>query len=326
MKFDVSERWAAIVNPVAGKGRGLSDWPVISDLLREAGISVDARFTLRKYHATELAVSVIREGYRQIIIVGGDGTIHEAVNGFFIQKECPTQDILMAVIAVGTGNDWIRMYGIPRNYVDAIRSIGECHSFLQDVGRVSYYESKVHQTRYLTNVAGVGYDAAVCRGFNMLKERGYKGKWMYLWSVFREAVRYRSSRVRVEVDGMERFVGRLFTATIGIGKYTAGGLTQTPDAVADDGLFDLTVIPQMNRIKLFSRFKVVFTGDIYSIRGISLFRGGKLSISSDPPIRLEIDGEILGCSDFTFDIVERAIRVIVSEKFIREQQNKHRND
>lgn len=317
--FDVTERWVAIVNPVAGKGRGLSDWPVISDLLREAGIKVDARFTLRKYHATELAVGAIRDGYRRVIVVGGDGTIHETVNGFFIQQECPTRLITMAVIAVGTGNDWIRMFGIPRNYIDAIRSITQEYTFLQDVGRVSYYESKVRQTRYLTNVGGVGYDAAVCRGFNRLKERGYKGKWMYLINVFRQAVSYRSSQVRIEVDGIERFAGRLFTATIGIGKYTAGGLTQTPNAVADDGLFDLTVIPQMNRIKLFSRFKVVYTGNIYDIRGISLLRGGHLRITSTPEIMLEIDGEILGYSDFEFEIIERAIRVIVSEKFLAEQ-------
>jgi YegS/Rv2252/BmrU family lipid kinase len=316
--FDISSRWAAIVNPVAGSGRGLTDWPQISGLLRDEGIAVDAMFTLHKYHATELAVTAVRQGYRRIIVVGGDGTIHETVNGFFIQRECPTTDILMAVIAVGTGNDWIRMFGIPRNYVDAIRSIRQGHAFLQDVGRVSYYESKVHQTRYLANVAGVGYDAAVCRGFNRLKEKGYRGNWIYLFNVFREAVRYRTRRVRIEVDGEEVFAGKLFTGTIGICKYTAGGLTQTPNAIPDDGLFDLTVIPAMNRVRLFSRFRTVYTGNIYDIPRISLFRGGSIRIHAEQPIRLEIDGEILGYSDFEFKILERAIRVVVSEKFIQD--------
>lgn len=318
--LDISQRWAAIVNPVAGSGRGLTDWPQISGLLRDAGIAVDAMFTLHKYHATELTVTAVKQGYRHIIVVGGDGTIHETVNGFFIQRECPTTHILMAVIAVGTGNDWIRMFGIPRNYVDAIRSIREGHSFLQDVGRVSYYESKVHQVRYLANVAGVAYDAAVCRGFNVLKEKGYRGKWIYLFSAFREAVRYRTRRVRIEVDGEEVFRGKLFTGTIGICKYTAGGLTQTPNAIADDGLFDLTVIPNMNRIRLFRRFRVVYTGNIYDIPKISLFRGGQIRIEAERPIRLELDGEILGFSDFEFRIVERALRVVVSEKFIRDRK------
>lgn len=317
--FDISQRWAAIVNPVAGSGRGLTDWPQISGLLRDEGIAVDAMFTLHKYHATELAVAAVRQGYRRIIVVGGDGTIHETVNGFFIQQECPTTDILMAVIAVGTGNDWIRMFGIPRNYVDAIRSIREGHAFLQDVGKVSYYESKVHQTRYLANVAGFGYDAAVCRSFNRLKEKGCRGKWIYLFSVFREALRYRTRRVRVEVDGEEVFDGKLFTGTVGICKYTAGGLSQTPNAIADDGLFDLTVIPAMNRVRLFSRFRVVYTGNIYDIPRVSLFRGDSIRVHAERPIRLEIDGEILGYSDFEFRIVERAVRVVVSEKFIRDR-------
>ncbi len=318
MKFDITERWAAIVNPVAGKGRGLTDWPLISDLLREAGIAVDALFTMRKYHATELAVMAAQQGYRRIIIVGGDGTIHEVVNGLFIQQACPTTDVLLAVIAVGTGNDWIRMFGIPRGYHDAIRSIKEGHAFLQDVGRVDYYESRVKQTRYLANVSGVGYDAAVCRGFNRLKDKGYKGSWIYVFSAFREAVRHRATRTVIAVDGEEVFRGRLFSATVGICKYTAGGLTQTPRAIADDGLFDLTIIPQSNRLLLFRRFKVVYTGRIYDIPSILFFRGGRIEITSTPPIRLEIDGEILGESDFTYQIVERAIRVVVSEKFIRD--------
>ncbi len=316
MQFDISERWTAIVNPVAGRGRGLKDWPMISDLMRERGIAVDAVFTLHKYHATELTVQAIKQGYRRIIVVGGDGTIHETVNGFFIQQECPTTDILMAVIAVGTGNDWIRMFGIPRNYPDAIRSIRAGNAFLQDVGRVNYYESRVHQVRYLANVSGVGYDARVCRGFNKLKEKGYRGRWLYLFNALLEALRYRSKQARITVDGVERFVGKLFSASIGICKYTGGGMSQTPDAVADDGLFDLTVIPQMNKLRLLSRFGVVYTGRIYDVPGVTLLRGSRIRIESQPPIRLEIDGEILGHSDFEFQILERAIRVVVSEKFM----------
>lgn len=320
MQFDISERWAAIVNPVAGEGRGLKDWPLISDLLRAEGIAVDALFTLHKYHATELTVRAIKQGYRKIIVVGGDGTIHETVNGFFIQQECPTTDILMAVIAVGTGNDWIRMFGIPRNYIDAIRSIKAGHAFLQDVGRVTYYEAKVHQTRYLANASGAGYDAMICRGFNKLKEKGYRGKWMYLFNSIKEGIKYRSTQARIVVDGEERFRGKLFSASIGVCKYTGGGMQQTPNAVADDGLFDLTVVPQMNKFSLFRHFKTLYTGRIYDVPGVSLFRGGHISIESDPPIRLEIDGEILGSSDFEFYILERAIRVVVSDKFIEENR------
>ena len=89
------------------------------------------------------------------------------------------------------------------------------------------------------------------------------------------------------------------------------------NAFGRHGLFDLTVIPNMNRVRLFRRFRVVYTGNIYDIPQIRLFRGGRIEVQADRPVRLEIDGEILGYSDFEFQIIERAVRVVVSEKFIR---------
>ncbi|MEG2480231.1 MAG: diacylglycerol kinase family lipid kinase, partial [Mucinivorans sp.] len=208
-------------------------------------------------------------------------------------------------------------FGIARTYPDAVHSIVQGHTFLQDVGRVNYHECRVPQVRYLANVAGVAYDAAVCAGFNKLHQRGYRGKWLYVWSAFCEAIRYRSKPAVVEVDGVKVFEGRLFTATIGVCKYTGGGLSQTPLAVADDGLFDLTIIPQMNRVLMFARhWHTLFDGRIYEIPRVTLHRGARIIIKSQPPIRLELDGEILGESGIDFLNIEKAIRVIVSEKFL----------
>lgn len=315
-KFDRSSRWFAIVNPVAGKGNGLKDWPQISSLLHRAGVAVDSLFTLHKFHATELVVHAVEQGYRHIIVVGGDGTIHETINGLFIQKLVSTSEVTLSVIAVGTGNDWIRMFGIPRNYTQAIRSISEGHTFLQDVARVSYFESRVPQVRYLANVGGVAYDAAVCRDFNRLKERGYRGTWLYVQSALKNAVSYRCRRTRITVDGRVVFDGKLFTATIGIGKYTGGGLSQTPYAIPDDGLFDLTIIPKMNRVKLFLRFGTLYNDNIYNISGVELFRGSSMRIWADPSTRLELDGEILGYSDIEATIIPRCVRVIVSSRYL----------
>ncbi len=316
MNEDLSTRWYTIINPIAGRGKGLTDWPQISALLHQSGIEFDAHFTERKFHAIEMAFEAVSYGYRRIIIVGGDGTLHETVCGLMMQQEVASTDVLLAVFAVGTGNDWMRMFGIPKLYNDVVRSIQQGHTFLQDVGRVTYYESKVQQTRYLCNVGGVAYDAAVCRSVNRLKEKGLKGTWLYIRSAFVQAVKFKSHPTYVFCDGKQVFSGRLFTATIGIGKYTAGGLSQTPYAVADDGLFDMTIIPEMNRFKLFTRFRTVYNDNIYNINGVTLHRGSKLEIKCDGEINLELDGEILGVSDFTFEIVEKAIKVIVSEKFI----------
>lgn len=317
VNIDIPDRWFAIVNPVAGKGNGLRDWPQISALLNQAGVVVDSLFTLHKFHATELIVWAITQGYRKVIVVGGDGTIHETINGLFLQSKVPTEQITISVIAVGTGNDWIRMFGIARNYTEAIRAICEGHTFLQDVGRVTYFESRVPQVRYLANVGGVAYDAAVCGDFNRLKERGYRGNWLYVRSALKNAISYRCKKTIIVADGKTIFEGKLFSATIGIGKYTGGGMSQTPYAIPDDGLFDLTVIPKMNRLKLFARFGTLYTDNIYNISGVELHRAAHLRVVSDPATRLELDGEILGLSDFTFTTIPRSVCVVVSSSYLQ---------
>ena len=94
-------RWFVIVNPVAGGGRGLDHFPLISKLLRDAGIQTEPVFTEHKFHATELTVSAVKQGFRRIIAVGGDGTLHEVVNGLFLQQTVDPREVLLAVVAVG---------------------------------------------------------------------------------------------------------------------------------------------------------------------------------------------------------------------------------
>ena len=96
-------RWFVIVNPVAGGGRGLDHFPLISKLLRDAGIQTEPVFTEHKFHATELTVSAVKQGFRRIIAVGGDGTLHEVVNGLFIQQTVDPREVLLAVVAVERG-------------------------------------------------------------------------------------------------------------------------------------------------------------------------------------------------------------------------------
>ncbi len=318
---EISTRWLAIVNPVAGHGRGLRDWPAISSHLFGAGVPFDAMFTERKFHATEITVTALNRGYRKIIIIGGDGTIHETVHGLMLQSDVLPKEVLLSVVAVGTGNDWIRMFGIPTTYPEAVKAIVDEHSFLQDIGKVTYHETRVPQTRYLANVGGVAYDAEVCRGFNRLHQKGrYFGKWLYVISALKQAVLYKCKSVIIEADGVKIFEGKLFTATIAINKYTGGGLSQTPLAVPDDGLFDITIIPKMNRLMMFIRhWYRIYDDSIYKIPKVTHHRAEHIIIKAHPPISLELDGEILGQSGFDFKIIERAIKVVVSEKYLTEK-------
>lgn len=315
---DLTDRWFVIVNPVAGSGRGLIDFPQISKLLRNDDIRHDAVFTEHKHHATELTVTAANQGYRKIIVIGGDGTLNEVVNGLFIQKTVEPCEILLAVIAVGTGNDWVRTFGIPQHYSEAIRAIREERSFLQDVGTVTYTESHYTQTRYMANVAGLGFDAHVISTFNHLKMKGYKGGWMYLYSILKSYFRYKSSGARIWVDDEVVFNDLMFSLAIGICKYNGGGVQQLPNALADDGLLDLTIIRPVHWWHIVFRLKKLFNGDIYQIGHVIHAQGCKVRIEAAPSIQLETDGELMGGTPVEVNIRQRAIRVVVTREFLGE--------
>ena len=322
MAQQTSERWFVVVNPVSGGGKGLEDFPRISHLLRENGIEHDPAFTEHRYHATELAVEAVNRGYRKIIVVGGDGTLNEVVNGLFLQKQCEPKGVLLAVIAVGTGNDWVRTFGIPRNYTAAIRAIKEGHSFLQDVGKVVYTESKVEHTRYMANVAGLGFDAYVIQIFNHLKLKGYKGKWLYLYSLLRGFFSAKPAGVTIEVDGKIIYNKLLFSLAVGICRYNGGGIQQLPRAVANDGLLDLTIIRPVHWWHVVFRAKRLFNGQIYSIGHVQHAQGKQVKITSAPPMPLETDGELQGGTPVTISVVQQAIKVVVTKESLQHNESK----
>lgn len=315
-----SHKWFVIVNPVAGDGRGLDDFPRISKLLRDNRIACESVFTEHKFHAVELTVEAVRRGFRHIIVAGGDGTLHEVVNGLFIQQVVAPHEVTLAVIAVGTGNDWIRMFGIPRNYGEAIRAIAQGCSFLQDVGEVSYEESKYRQSRYMANVAGAGFDSLMVRRYAHLKKKGFHSRWLYRWAVVRSFFFYKSTGVKVWVDDRLVYNDLLFSLAIGVGKYNSGGVQQLPDAVADDGMFDLSLIRPIHFWHILFRFHKLFNGDIYQIRHVLRERGSRIRIASSPEMEVEVDGELLGHTPFEFTVCRRAIRVVVTRDFLRSRE------
>ncbi len=310
-----TEKWMVIVNPKAGSGRGLKDWPIISNQMYNSGLRFTCVFTEHKFHAIELTVKAINDGFRHIVAVGGDGTIHEVVNGIFIQKEVPTTDIYLAVIPAGTGNDWIRMYGISSTYSEAVDALVQKRTVLQDVGKVEFFETRVPHVRYMANVAGLGFDAVVNLKYNNLKDQGKYGKSLYLRSTLNTFLKYTSKHFDIKVDGEPFYNGMVFSGAVGIGKYNGGGMQQTPNAAVDDGLMDLTIITHMSKFKVLRKFKMLFTGKIYSLPSV-LFRQCKtIEINTTPETRIEIDGEAVGTSPFRFELVPRSIRVVVGHSY-----------
>lgn len=313
--LSIAERWFVIINPVAGKCKGLSDWPIISKLLRDNNISYDAVFTEKKYHAVELSVEAINKSYRKIIVVGGDGTMHEVVNGLFLQKKVPTTEVTIAVVPVGSGNDWVRMYGIPHKYTDCVLAIVKGRSILQDIGYLSYYESKVKQHRYMANMTGFGLDGYVNERYTRKKQAGKTtGRLTYLMTLIKALITYRPIKTKLWVDGEMVLDAKVMTGAIAIGRYNGGGMLQAPNAIVDDGLFDITIIKGGTAFTVLRYFKSLFNGNIYNVPHAQFYRGKDIRIETEKGI-IEVDGEPLGIAPFEFTGFQQRLKVVVGNTY-----------
>lgn len=307
----MEQTWFAVVNPQAGGGKVKTDWPKIKNCLNETGVKFVSAFTEFKCHAVQITVDAINHGYRKFIAVGGDGTLNEVINGIFIQKQVPTTDLVVGVIAVGSGNDWFRMYRYPSNYLGQAQILLNGKAFEQDVGMAQFVETGVQKTRYFVNSAGSGFDAKVVESTSNLKIPGNNGKRSYVWSLLKALINYHSTRVRVAVDDF-CLHETVFSLSCGIGRYSGEGMQQSPKALTDDGLFDMTIIRKLSKLNVIASIPMLYNGSLLKHARVMCVRGREVNIQSEPPIDLEVDGEMLGQSPFRFTILPRAIRVMVN--------------
>ena len=315
-----TDKWLVIVNPHAGVGLAGKDWPQIEKLLISEEFQFESVHTTHPFHAIDIARTFVEvQGFKKILAVGGDGTLNEVVNGIFQQQRFPTQEITLGMITVGTGNDWGRMYAFPKKYEKAIRVIKNEKCFLQDVGKVKYRYDTEDKSRYFINMAGMGYDALVARKTNLMKAKGKGGTLAYLYNLVTGLFQYENTHLHIKIDDKEVFNGKVFSMSIGICKYNGGGMMQLPNAIPDDGLFDVTVIKKTSKLRVVRNIKNLYDGSFLALPEVETFTGRTITITSNPPhsIDLETDGESLGKSPLDFEIIEKAVRLVVRKKALK---------
>lgn len=307
-----SGEWFVIVNPNAGRKKGEKDWLEIAALLNDAGVKFTNVFTEHPNHAVKLARKYVEAGFKKIIVVGGDGTLNEVVNGVFTQTKYPTKDIILSMIPVGTGNDWGRSFNIPTNYKKAIELIAREKTFVQDVGKVQYISKDLLKQRHFINMAGLGFDAMVARRTNKVKSEGKSGPFSYLISLFSSLINYNHKKVKIKMDDAE-LKADVFTMSVAICRFNGGGMMQAPNAIPDDGLFDVTVITRLSRLLVIRSVKKLYDGSYLKMPQVKTFRSQKVEIESDPIMFLETDGESLGHTPMTFEVVPLSIQMVVGD-------------
>jgi YegS/Rv2252/BmrU family lipid kinase len=308
----MSDSWKVIVSSLSGSGKAGSEWPKIKDRLKARGISYTVSFTKYRFHAREIAIEALKEGLRQIIVVGGDGALHEVLSGIMSQSEVPSNQVTLAIIPIGSGNDWARLHEIPKGIDDVTDVIARGKSVVQDVAKVESVMDGAPFISYMVNIGGLGFDAQGCHNFDLEKNEGKAGDAQYLKCLLKGFMGYDSRPFRIVTDGNLFYEGDVFSVAMGIGKYSGGGMMQTPDAVFDDGLIDLTVIKDIPKSKILRKIPTLFTGKIHEVKEVMQTRARVIEISADPESFVEVDGEAVGFSPIRVEVIPAAIRVITN--------------
>jgi YegS/Rv2252/BmrU family lipid kinase len=304
--------WIAIINMAAGGGKTRTDWPFIEQILQREEVQYEPFFTDRRLHASIIARNKIKEGYSKIIVVGGDGTMNEVINGVFAQNRIQTTEVMLGMISVGTGNDWARTFNIPADYEGAVRTIKQQRTFIQDAGLVHYRKNGKEWKRYFINIAGLGFGARVVERTNRAKEKGKSGPFLYFYYIFYSLMRYRAKKAVIEIDGTS-YIRKIFSLNVGIGKYNGGGMIQVPHAIADDGLYSITLIKKIGKLNVIANMKKLYNGKITQHSKVETYMARSVQINGSSLLKVETDGESLGHGPVSFEIIPRSVTVISGE-------------
>lgn len=305
-----SDNWFIIVNPASGSNKGEKDWPIIRALLDSEGISYEFVFTNKKEHAIEIVKEQTARGFCRFVSAGGDGTLNETINGAILQRNIPHNQIVIGIIPIGTGNDWSRMFGIPTDYSEAIQCIKKMHTTMHDIGFVKYSDSG-SQLRYFINMAGMGFDSKVIEQIAARNPKR-KGKLVYITSLLRSLIAHKNQKIQINIDD-KLYTESVFSMNLGICRYSGGGMLQAPKALHDDELYDITVMKDLKKLEILFNLPKLYNGNLLKHRKIDGFRGKEILIESDEPLRLEVDGELLGYAPFAFGLLPRYLKLVIAE-------------
>ena len=328
--------WCAVVNIFAASRKAVSLWKKAEERLKDDHIPFNVLYTGDEGNAMKLTFSACEKGSRRFIAVGGDGTVHDVLEGimsyvdaFREQTDVTLSDFTLAVIPVGSGNDWIKTAGIPKDVAKAASLLGNGAVSRQDVVRVSLLdpgmlpEEKVLKVSYMANVGGVGLDARVCEKVNKAKQRGRRGRKLYVSALIYNIINRVPSFARVLCDGKEVFAGAFLSMAFGLGKYSGGGMRQTPDAELDDGLLDMTIIPDLPLMKIAKEAPKLFNGRFLTVSELVTSKSRSITVIPfdealpccfTPGEPVEVDGEVIGLAPVRFDVIDDQLNILVSRK------------
>ncbi|OGO43646.1 MAG: hypothetical protein A2Z04_02020 [Chloroflexi bacterium RBG_16_57_9] len=295
------DRIKVIANPSAGRGIVGARLPLLEGVLRAEGAAYDLVRTSRPGEAVELARQAKRDGFETVVAVGGDGTIHEIVNGLF-QAAGDGVAGTLGIVPLGSGNDFVKILDIPGDPVSACRHLFRGKTRLIDAGRLNNI--------FFVNSAGTGFDALVALESHKIKR--LTGLPRYFIAVLRTLLlNYQTPTATITFNG-QTIRQRITLTSIGNGRSAGGGFLLTPDATCDDGLFDMAIARALSRRAILGLIPHVLRGTHIDKEPVTMARAAHILIELDAPLPVYADGEIIfeATQRVELEVLPRRLRVI----------------
>jgi YegS/Rv2252/BmrU family lipid kinase len=299
--------WYVIVNPASGLARRFAQPGQIEESLTALGIVFELHRTSQSGDAQQLAHGAFACGWRDFVVAGGDGTAHEVVNGIMVARGFSQETFTLALLPLGTGNDWARSLRVPKRLNAACLLLTTGRPTPCDVGKVEYGERDQRKTRYFVNMAGVGFDGHVVRH---LQYRA-PGRLQYLLGLIRSSRSFRAPEMAIRADNWSHS-GRTLAVFVCIGCFLGGGMRIAPQAKIDDGLFEVTIVENMSGMQILMQIPRLFLGSLAASKQVQLVQATHVSLTGDADI--QADGELLGKPAASFEVISGALNVMMDPR------------
>jgi YegS/Rv2252/BmrU family lipid kinase len=305
-----------IVNPKSAGGATKSRWSETAADFRAHFGAFQVAFTKKHGDGTELALRGAEQGRKFIIACGGDGTINEVANGILQSGK----DIEFGILPSGTGGDFRRTIGIPQETREAGAVLRKGVTKEIDVGKVTFLNHEGEETsRFFLNVASFGLSAAIIERVKSSNIAGWiphdvlRGKTNFALSTLQEVLGLNFETVRVKFDDEEAKPLNTINFCVCNSRFFGGGMKIAPDAVINDGFFDVVNIGDIKTVKILLNAYKLYGGSHLNLSEVKATKARKIEVSplNNEEIHMEIDGELLGKLPARFEILPRALKVRV---------------
>ena len=296
-----------IANPQAGRGTIGAELPEVERVLKDGGLDYRIVRTTHPGHATQAARDALEGGERYLVAAGGDGTIHEVVNGMLHDDQPVAADAVLGVLASGSGCDFVKSFGLPGDAVQGALHLAGDSVRRIDIGKVTCAAGPAQTVRYFPNIAEAGLGAAVVARAARLP--GFLGPAKYFCGFWLTLPAFHPGTVRLDADG-QAFQWHAYNVVVANCRFYGGGMQISPKSEPDDGALDILVMvgPKSDA---FTTLPKVYRGTHLPHRDIVEIRASRVRIETDPPFPVEADGEVLGTTPATFEVIPTPIRVKV---------------